>query len=467
METTRPKVLVIGLDCAAPLLVFERWREILPNLAGLMERGVYGDLESTIPPITVPAWTCMMTSKDPGQHGFYGFRNRKDHSYDELYFANARYVKLPTLWNYLSRNRLTSILIGVPQTYPPKPLNGIMVSSFLAPDKSNYTYPPEVAAELDAVADGDYVIDVKKFRTDDKDWLLESIHVMTKKRFKVVREFMKTKDWDFFMFVEMGIDRIHHGFWRFFDTGHRLYEPGNKYENAIRDYYVAVDEEIGRTLELIDADTHVMVVSDHGAKSMKGGIVVNEWLQQEGYLALKEQPAEQTPLKTSMIDWSKTRAWGEGGYYGRIFMNVRGREPQGIILPENYERERDELLRKLEGICDPEGKNIGTRVFKPQEVYREVNNVPPDMIVYFGDLDWRSMGSVGVGAIHVFENDTGPDDANHDRNGIFIFNGPAVPQAVRGSRLEGVTLYDVTPTVLDLFGLDIPDGLVGKKIEFK
>lgn len=458
-----PKLLVIGLDCATPQLIFHKFIDYLPNIRELMESGIYGNLESTIPPITVPAWTSMVTSKDPGQLGLYGFRNRKDYSYGNLYVANANHVKYKTIWNYLSINRKTSIILGIPQTYPPRPLNGIMVGSFLTPDKSaQYTYPDHIKYELDEVADGNYIIDVPDFRTDDKNKLLANIYEMTEKRFKVVKHLLKNKHWDFFFFVEMGIDRIHHGFWRFSNPEHRLYEIGNKFENAIKDYYVYVDGEIGKLLKLIDKGTAVVIVSDHGAKNMVGGICINEWLQKEGYLTLMVNPTTQQRLKMEDIDWGKTMAWGEGGYYCRIFMNVKGREPSGIIDQNIYEDIRDELIRKLKALTDESGRNIGTMAFKPQDIYRECNNIPPDIIVYLGNLDWRSAGSVGMNTIHIFENDTGPDDANHSQEGIFIMKSERF--AEKGIRLKGPTIYDVAPTILDYYGIKIPEDMIGESL---
>ncbi len=463
---SRQKVIIIGLDCATPQFMFDQWRDKLPNLSKLMQAGIFGDLQSTLPPITVPAWTSMMTSLDAGQLGVYGFRNRKDYSYDALYFANSTVVNEPTVWQILSQAGKRSIVIGVPQTYPTKPLNGLLVSCFLTPDKkSDYTYPQSIKTEIDQITGG-YIIDVEDFRTENKDKLLAEIYQMTERRFKLVRHYDKTSNWDVFMFVEMGVDRIHHGFWRFGTPAHRLYEPGNKYEYAIRDYYIYLDQEIGSLLELLDDDTLVLVVSDHGAKTMVGGIAINEWLMQKGYLHLKEQPAKQTPLKTSMIDWSKTVAWGEGGYYSRIFMNVKEREPQGIIPKSEYQAKRDELARAMEGITDDHGHNIGTKVCKPQDVYRECRNVPPDLIVYLGNLDWRSIGSIGTGKIQVYENDTGPDDANHAEQGIFIMTQMSDFKAgiSNGAKREGLSIYDVAPTVLSQFGLPLKPKMIGKVI---
>lgn len=457
------RLAIIGLDCATPQLVFDKWLDALPNIKSLVEGGAHGKLRSTVPPITVPAWMSMMTSKDPGTLGFYGFRNRKDYSYDALYFANSQAVKEDTVWDILSRAGKKVILLGVPQTYPPKPVNGSMVTCFLTPNAScQYTYPPELKREVEATV-GEYKFDVDNFRSDERDRILQDIYEMTEKRFKLARHFLKTKPWDFFMMVEMGIDRIHHGFWKFFDPEHPKHEPGNKYEGAILDYYRYVDGEVGKLLALFDDKTTVLVVSDHGAQKMDGGICINEWLIKEGYLALAEPPDGVIPIGKAKIDWSGSMAWGEGGYYSRIFMNVKGREPNGAVDPADYHRVRDELKEKLEGITDDKGRNIGTVVFKPEEVYSRCNGVPPDLIVYFGNLSWRSVGSVGLNAIHTFDNDTGPDDANHAQHGIFIMAGPKIPGRCR---LENLDIKDVAPTVLSAMGLKAPHDMQGNTIVF-
>jgi predicted AlkP superfamily phosphohydrolase/phosphomutase len=454
------KVFVIGLDCGEPTLVFDRWREDLPNLRRLMTGGAYGELTSSIPAITVPAWASMLSSKDPGQLGFYGFRNRADHSYERMSIATAAAVKVDRVWDILSRAGRQVIVAGVPQTFPVKPVNGCMISSFLTPStQSQYTYPAELKHEIKKVVGGEYMLDVQNFRTDDKDYLLQQIYAMADQHHKLVTHLMTTRPWDFFMHVDMGVDRIHHGFWKYFDQRHPLYQPGNPYEQAIHDYYVYLDSQIGEWLALLDDDTAVLVVSDHGSQPMMGGICFNEWLKQEGYLALEYQPEGVIPLEKCEVDWSKTRAWGSGGYYARLFLNVKGREPEGIIDPADYEAVRDELAERIAAITDPQGNNIGSVAYKPQQIYREVNNIAPDLIVYFGNLSWRSVGSLGLNRIHTFENDTGPDDANHAQEGMYICHAPGAQVQGRGSKRH---LMDVAPTILELLDVPVPADMQGR-----
>lgn len=451
--------MVIGLDSAPPELLFDRWLERLPNIRSLVQGGASGPLRSCDPPITVPAWTSMLSSKSPGQLGLYGFRNRADWSYDNLSVANSTDVKEDRIWDILSRAGKRVILIGVPQTYPPTPINGTMVTCFLTPDIScEHTFPYEFKKEIEQVV-GEYLLDVKDFRSERKDSTLEQIHQMTRKRFMLARHLLHKEDWDFFMMVEMGVDRIQHAFWEYMDESHRRHVKGNPYEHAIFDYYQYVDREIGELLSFADANTTVFLVSDHGAQKMEGGICINEWLIREGYLALAESPNCVMPLSQAKVDWPGTKAWGEGGYYSRIFLNVRGREPQGVINPQDYEDVRDELIEKIQSIPDDHGRPIGTKVYRPEQLYSVNNAIAPDLMVYFGNLAWRSVGSVGRNSIHTFDNDTGPDGANHAQHGIIVMS-PIV--GMRSSyRLEGSQLMDVAPSILRVMGLPVPRDMEG------
>ena len=453
------KVLTVGLDCAEPELFFHEFTNELPNFSKLMKEGVYGRLKSCIPAITIPAWAVMMSSKSPGELGLYGFRHRKGYSYKDIWLANSLSLKSEMLWDILKKEDKKVCLVGLPPSYPPFAVNGNLISCFITPGaEKQYTYPPELKQEIEDVV-GEYIFDVE-FRTEEREELLRQIYQMTERRFEVIKHLLQNKEWDFFIFVEIGVDRVHHAFWKFFDPSHHLYQPGNKFESAIKDYYRYLDDKVGQILSTIDKNTAVLVVSDHGAKRMKGAFCVNEWLAGEGYLALTTKPEKKISLERADIDWAKTKAWGWGGYYARIFLNVEGRERQGIIKPEDYGMEREQLTHRLEAIKGPSGESWDTKVFKPEEIYPQNNGDSPDLMVYFDDLYWRSAGTIGHNTLYLPENDTGPDDAVHAEDGIYILYDP---REKLGKELNA-TIFDIAPSILHLMGLDIPSNMRGQSI---
>ena len=458
-----PRVAVIGLDCATPQLLFRDLHSEVPNIAKLMGEGAYGNLASITPPITVPAWACALTGKVPGQLGIYGFRNRKDTTYDGLSIAHSGSVKEPAVWDALGAHGKRSVLIGVPPSFPPpKEFPGWRVGCFLTPPSAErYAYPQSLEVEIEEELEGkgNYIFDIPNFRQAGMEVTLDQVFKMTERRFQVGRRLIQNKPWDFFMLCDIALDRLHHVFWQYFDPRHPQYRPGNEYETTFQDYYRFLDEQVGSLLELVPDDAITMVMSDHGARPMMGGLCFNDWLMQEGYLKLDAPVTKPTPIKDASIDWSRTVAWGDGGYYGRLFLNVKGREPRGIVEPADYETTRDELVARLEAAPGPDGTPLGTTVLKPQDVYPEVRGVAPDLIVYFGDLEWRSVGAVGNPSIYTYENDTGPDGANHDRDGIFIVKGaPGQP----AGEVQGWNLVDVGPTIVSLYGIDGLEGAVGR-----
>lgn len=453
------RTLVIGLDCAAPELLFGEPR--LTNIRRLMAGGCYGRLESVVPPITVPAWMCMATSQDPGSLGVYGFRNRVSYAYDGLGIVTSQSISAPAIWDEFGRHGQV-VVIGVPPGFPPRKVNGVSIGCFLTPDttKSEFTHPPELKQTLTDLV-GHYPVDVREFRTDNKAWLIEQIYDMSRKHFQVVRHLLAHVDWTYFQFVEIGLDRMHHGFWKYHDPQHRQHEPGSPFADAIRDYYAYLDEEIGTLLALVRDDDTVLVASDHGAQRLDGGFCVNEWLIQEGLLVVTERPARPAPLKLSQVDWTRTKVWSEGGYYARVFFNIEGREPKGIVPSGDYDALLADVQARLERLTDDRGEPMGTQVFRPREVYRQQNRIPPDLIAHFGGLYWRSIGGIGYDRLHIQENDTGPDDCNHAQFGAFILNSPRLN--ARGE-IDGMHLLDVAPTLLDLAQHPIPESMQGRSL---
>ena len=277
----------------------------------------------------------MTSGLDPGELGIYGFRNRTSHDYSSMAVADSGAVHADRLWDHFSRAGRHVVVVGVPQTSPPVEVNGELVSCFLTPDTRThpYTHPPELRAEIESLV-GTYRVDVRDFRSEDRDRILAQVYEMTEQRFSVCRHLLDTRPWEFFMMVEIGLDRMHHAFWRFFDERHPRHEPGHRYGEAIRSYYAYLDEEIGELLERFDERGH----RDRRLRPRRAADAGRDLCQPvadgrglPGARAAARGIAAGAPgvRRGAAVDWDRTRAWGEGGYYCRLSVNLAGREPRG------------------------------------------------------------------------------------------------------------------------------------------
>lgn len=457
------RLLVIGLDSVPPGFLFEQYRDRMPNLARILARSAYGTLRTIDPPITVPAWAVMFSGVDPGTLGLYGFRHRRPGSYRDTYTPTSSLLSHPCLWDLLSRAGRRVAVIGMPPGYPPPRVNGIYVSDFLTPDTAtDIVYPAALLPEIRAAAGGEYRFDVT-FRADDRERVEREIFDMTRRRFAVARHLWGKERWDLFAMHEIGPDRIHHAFWKFFDPTHPKYVKGSPFRSVAERYYALLDEEIGRLMEAVPEDVLVWFASDHGSKAMDGCFCINDWLIRSGYLVLKgPRPSPGTPLEDVEVDWSRTRVWGAGGYYARLFFNLRGREPEGIVDPAEVGGLTRTLEAELGALARPDGQNLGVELLVPAKVYREVRGDPPDLMAYFGGLSWRSAGTVGHDNLFLAENDTGPDDSVHSMDGFFILYDPLEPPPA--GRLPDQSILDVAPTLLQRLGMSIPSYMQGTPI---
>ncbi|MHC1628565.1 MAG: alkaline phosphatase family protein [Candidatus Nezhaarchaeales archaeon] len=418
------KILVLGLDSAPPRILYENYGVELKALREIIDEGSRYVLRSCHPPITIPAWITMFTGKNPGELGIYGFRHRKPGDVRESYIVNSSYIKVPTLWDVLGKKGFRAGVIGVPPTYPPKPIRGFLITDFTTPgaDKQ-YTFPPWLKREIESRF-GSYVFDIV-YRSHEKDKVAKELIDMTKQHLEVVKHLIKTKAWDVLIYVEVGLDRAHHAFWKYFDREHPRFEEHPVYSKIIPEYYSLFDSWISEVMNMIPKDTIIVIASDHGTKAMKGAFVINQWLEEQGYLKLKEKPSKPgQDLNANMIDWDHTIAWGWGGYYARVFVNLEGREPNGIVKKEEYENIVKQLKSDFEKIRGPQGEKWDNKVYTPYELYPIVNGDAPDLIVYFDDLSWRSAGTLGWDTLYLPENDRGPDDAVHDWHGVFSIYDP-------------------------------------------
>jgi predicted AlkP superfamily phosphohydrolase/phosphomutase len=371
-----------------------------------------------------------------------------------MYIPTSSTPLRPMIWDALSRAGRRVAVIGMPPGYPPPRVNGVYVSDFLTPDgATDWASPPTEVPQLRNVAGGSF-FDVS-FRVNDLPAVARDLFEMTRRRWRVVRHLWAREPWDFFAVHEIGPDRLHHAFWKFFDPTHPRFEANAELGRVAGDYYALLDDEVGRFLDMIGNDAAVLVVSDHGSQAMAGCFCVNEWLIQEGLLRLKRPPARLgVSLEEAEVDWTHTQVWGAGGYYARLFFNIEGREPLGTVALEQVAPLIDRLRHGLEGVRTPDGALLGVRLFAPAEVYAEVRGDPPDLMAYFGNLRWRSAGTVGHPSLFTTENDTGPDDAVHSFDGIFAFWDPDAPS---GRRLPPQSIQSVGPMLYHYFGLPIPE----------
>jgi len=464
------RALVIGLDSVEPSLVFEEWADDLPTLSALAGDGLWGRLRTTVPPITCPAWPASLTGLNPGHFGLYDLKYRVPGTYTKFGIVNSRMVGKPRAWDYLTEAGRKSIFLFVPVTYPPPRLNGILVSSFLTPSvRSDFTYPKEVKEEVLGLVGGPdgYIIDVYDYRRIPPRELYRQLKAKTEHDFKIIKHFLAKRKWDFFMAVIMSIDRAQHTLWKFFDKGHPRYEEDPELEEGLLDLHRQIDAELAEVLELIPPDTAVVVLSDHGAKRMYHRINANELLAEEGFLKLREMPDRPTGLteldERGLIDWGGTVAYALGAYIAQVFINVRGREPKGIVEPgEEYLSVREQVADFLSSVRGPDGEKLDNRVYLREDAYRgEKLDLMPDLTIYFDNLHYGSNEAIGFGSPYSLETAKGPDDSNHGELGMFILRDPE--ERVRG-RAEGLVIEDLCPTILDLLEVPIPPGLDGESV---
>lgn len=505
------KLLVIGID-GAPYPLIERWAAggELPHLARLIARGGFGVLRSTIPVHSPTAWASFITGLNPGQHGVFDFVRREPGSY-RLGVVRADQYPGASIWRLLSERGRKVGVINVPMTYPPEPVNGFLVSGLGTPDFSRYTYPPELQADLDA--DG-YRVNKKFFFVRDRqDEWLDDITAMTDKRGETAVRLLREQPWDFFMVVFRNSDEICHFFWHHQDETHPQHDPAAppRYRTAILDLYRQIDHWVGELVAAAGEDVNVVVMSDHGAGPLYRDVFLNEWLWQEGRLALREEvaggrgwlatmqrlgltrarisdtltrlnlhrvetlikralgdriyvlPRDERPEFHNAIDWSRTQAYSFG-YYGQIFINLRGREPEGIVPPEEYEALRDEIARQMMTIVDPaDGLPVVDRVYKKEELYHgRFLDEAPDLLAimrgltYITRMGYEFAGERGVLFREPYTDETG----GHRLEGILIAAGPDI-QA--GALLER-PIVDLTPTLLQLQGCSAPSYMDGEPI---
>jgi predicted AlkP superfamily phosphohydrolase/phosphomutase len=506
----RPRVLVIGLDGATWDLI-EPWAREgkLPFLAHLMAEGTCLDLNSTVPPISPPAWASFMTGKNPGKHGIFDFTGRDWQSYR---MRILRRPSEPAFWSILSQHGHRVGVINVPQTYPPARVSGFVVTGLGTPSDTTFTHPPELTGSL--LARGYQPTPDLHYSPGKEDELLDYILSTTDTVADISIDLVSREAWDLFVVVLRTTDEASHFLWKHMDETHPARSPEDDiYQSAVLMCYQKADDALRQIVEAAGEDLTLFVMSDHGSGPLYKDVFLNEWLRQEGLLTLKKTktvssllvrflsrsgltrtsvghalswmglgrfkswlrerlggsisliPNVARPRLQETVDWSQTRAYSVG-YIGQIYINLKGRDPQGAVeAGEDYERVRDYIIERLLQLEDPQtGEKVVDQVIKKEEVYKgPYLEQAPDLFVYMNDLSYITRGSYALspnGAI--FVSPTTYESGGHRQLGILLAWGKHISPGHGMHKAHAAEIVDLAPTILYLMGCAIPQDMDGQ-----
>ncbi len=460
------KIFVLGIDGAMPEKIFGEWSDDLPNIKKLMQEGCYAKLNSTIPPVSITAWASMTTGKKPSEHGVFEVLYKDKNIPGKMNLSSSLNVKEKRIWEIISENNKKAIACFIPLTWPINPYDGILISGNFTPLKEDieFTHPKEIKQEINLVLDKPFLMDIKNFRDLSKKEISEKIREVTKMHLNVMKYLIKNKKWDFFFGVITGSDRMNHSFWKYCDKEHRKYDPNSPFKETLKEYYKFLDRELGKLIELLDSGTKIIVLSDHGITRMHTRVNLSDWLIKQGYLVLKQRLRGNrlVKLESSMIDWEKTRAFATGAYDGQIFINLKDRDPSGIVELEEYDKLINELERGLKNIKGDDGKILKTKIFKKKDYFKgKCEDIAPDIVIYFDDLEYGANTSlIGNPCLWSPQTAIGSDDAAHSKQGIFVMN-----KSNQKGDIGEIDILDVAPTILNKLDITIPKDMKGKIID--
>ncbi len=500
----RKKVFVLGVDGATfdiinPLVA----KGELPNFKKMLDEGSWGELESTVPPFSGAAWTSFQTGKNPGNHGIFDFINKKPNSY-QTYYINSSYVKGARLWDILGSNGLKVGVINVMVTYPPHPVNGFLLTGGLTPPGKGFAYPESLEEEI-TQRFGDYRIwnvgGINLTRGGEKKFI-DSYFTNEKRRMDIARHMMQTREWDFFMVMLESADPLQHELWKYIDETHPWFNPDVEdfIKQAIPNLYKEFDSFLGEMFATLPEDTTFCIMSDHGFGPLNRYLLVNNLLMDIGMLkfnsnlsfVLKQfffnhgisiekiyrlsrrvgldriakafrggaKGKILNHITPSLLDvnWSKTRAFSVGTG-GHIYLNVKNREPEGIVEPgSDYEKVRDGIIECLISLTDPQnGKKVIEKVFTRDELYSgKLFTHAPDLS-FLPSRGYGTLQREQLISPHKYIDS--PSSGTHRINGVFMMRGPDIRSS---TTIEDAQIFDIAPTILHLFGLPVPDDMDGK-----
>ena len=491
--TPAARVLVIGLDGATwTNLVPLAERGDMPTLRRLMQEGAWGNLDSTIPALTPPAWTSLVTGTNPGKHGIHHFRHTPPGDYYQRRLNTSRDIQSATLWQRLGAHGKQVGVINVPLCHPVYPVNGFMTSDAFAPEPGVTTYPPELAAELK-----DYIVDVTnypsalpgtaRYEQQMLAFIDENERVMLSQVDAAMR-LMRSKPWQFFMIALMATDRLGHYCWKFSDPAleDSLATDEQKRIGArCRAMYRQIDAQLARFLDAVSSDCAIVVASDHGFGPAPAAFFhTNRWLLDRGYLHLlpawhwkrllhgylpRSWKAKlRTPVdsKYGLVDWHRTRVWADPleSRAVAIHVNRTGRYPEGIVTESECESLLATVVSELTDLTTPDGDKVFAEIHRGAALFHGPHQEPaPDLVgILSKSLDVPASFRRDVRAAElIVPNRHILRDGGHEPEGIFLLRGPNLRVA---GRLPSQPIVAIAPTILEILGLPIADDIDGEPI---
>lgn len=501
--SSKKELLIFGLD-GATFELLDRWfdRDELPFLRKTIREGVYGEMRSTIPPLTGPAWSTFQTGVNPGKHGVFDWGSSSQDNYGEG-MVDASSIEAKTIWELASEAGKKVGSIGVPVTYPPREVNGFMTTGVLTPKGAeDYVYPPELSQDIEKeVGEYRFAPTHAEMAVNKKQWIEELKETIGNKE-KTATHLLSTQEWDMSIVYFMETDTVKH---HLFPDGSG--NPGDVKEPVLK-VYRRVEKAVKNIYEEVaNENTHVMIVSDHGFGPLKWIFNANSWLMEKGYLQLKESATTRIKraatklglnqknlykigdllgplgkgnewemegfndilgkvfLSLNDVDWENTKAYSRGGVTGALRLNIEGREPNGCVPPENALEVRENLMADLKELENPyTGERVIEKVMKNEEVYDGPRSPKgPDVLFLTKGL------KTDTGGLTVFKTldpiiPAFAINGTHRMNGIFSAQGPKYGSE---TEIEGLNIADPAAIALHTLGLEIPsymDGIARQEV---
>jgi predicted AlkP superfamily phosphohydrolase/phosphomutase len=508
VQNASRRLLVIGWD-GATLDLAGPWIKagLLPTLARLQKQGAAGRLKSVLPVLSPAAWTSFTTGVNPGRHGIFDFAQRAPDSYD-LRLVTARDIKAPTLWRILSDAGRRVIVVNVPMTYPAETVNGTMITGLGTPERQVFTYPAELSQTLRSK--GYRVNKTVFYRPGAEAAFLKDTYDFTQRVADAALDLLGHEPWDFGMVVFRDTDEMSHFFWKHMDSTHPAHNSATDapFRNALLEYYQYLDRLTGQLVELAGPDTDIIIMSDHGMGPLYKDVYLNEWLRQRGDLTARIDlgkggggslgrlglttsnvskllqrsglarferwlraslgnnkrllPANNRAVFPDAIDWSRTDAYSYG-YHGQVFLNVKGREPDGIVEPgQDYDKLRAEIQEALLNLIDPEDNKPVVTDIIPQEVafHGPYARFGADLVIVMRDLAYITRhgfefaGKTGS----IFSRPVSHESGGHRQYGMVFLYGKSFRAA---APIDACSILDLAPTILHIMGVAPPQSLDG------